>query len=111
MVRNPHRPTALADDGWGLFLKMLRAKPARAGRVVVEVNPAGTSQICSRCGEHVPKTLAQRWHSCPHCGLMLHRDHNAALEILKRGGGTAFGEALASAGPQTREPHRLHPGE
>ena len=37
--------------------------------------PASTalSQHCL-CGERVPKTLAQRTHDCPHCGLHADRD-------------------------------------
>ena len=31
------------------------------------------------------KTLAEREHRCSECGLKLHRDHNAALNILGRG--------------------------
>jgi transposase len=48
------------------------------------VNPAGTSQDCSGCGVEVPKKLGERWHTCPHCGLSLHRDENAARNILAR---------------------------
>lgn len=107
MVRNHPLAKSISDAGWGLFLSILIAKAASAGRVVVEVNPAGTSQVCAQCGESVPKRLAVRWHSCPYCGCELHRDHNAALNILKRGGGTAFGEALPLGGPENREPHRL----
>lgn len=91
MVRNHPLATAIADAGWGLFLSVLRAKAARAGRQVVDVNPAGTSQTCSGCGARVPKTLKDRWHSCPYCDLSLHRDHNAALRVLQVGGGTAVG--------------------
>ncbi|MCG8350456.1 MAG: transposase [Chloroflexales bacterium] len=107
MVRNHPLAKAIADAGWGLFLRILIAKAASAGRVVVEVNPAGTSQMCAQCGESVPKRLAVRWHACPSCGCALHRDHNAALNILKRGGGAAFGEALPSGGPENREPCTL----
>jgi putative transposase len=107
MRRNHPLAKSISDAGWGLFLGILIAKAASAGRVVVEVNPAGTSQVCAQCGETVPKRLAVRWHSCPYCGCELHRDHNAALNILKRGGGTAFGEALPLGGPENREPHRL----
>ena len=107
MVRNHALAKSISDAGWGLFLLILIAKAASAGRIVVEVNPAGTPQMCAQCGESVPKRLAVRWHSCPYCGCELHRDRNAALNILKKGGGTAFGEAQALAGPENREPHSL----
>jgi putative transposase len=107
MVRNHPLAKSISDAGWGLFVNVLRAKAESAGRVVREVNPAGTSQTCAACGEHVPKRLAVRWHSCPYCGCELHRDHNAALNILQKGGGTAFGEALPLGEPQNREPGRL----
>jgi putative transposase len=107
MVRNHALAKSISDAGWGLFVLILIAKAASAGRVVVEVNPVGTSQVCAQCGESVSKRLAIRWHSCPYCGCELHRDHNAALNILKRGGGTAFEEALPLGGPQNREPYRL----
>jgi IS605 OrfB family transposase len=107
MVRNHPLAKSISDAGWGLFVNVLRAKAASAGRVVLEVNPADTSQTCAQCGEHVPKRLAVRWHSCPYCGCELHRDHNAALNILQKGGGTAFGEALPLGGPKNREPGTL----
>jgi putative transposase len=107
MVRNHPLAKSISDAGWGLFLSILCAKAASARRIVVEVNPAGTSQVCAQCSEQVIKRLAVRWHSCPYCGCELHRDHNAALNILKKGGGTAFGEALLLGGPENREPHRL----
>jgi len=37
------------------------------------------------CGEMVLKPLDQRVHSCPHCGLEMDRDLNAAINILRRG--------------------------
>ncbi|HEV2458530.1 MAG TPA: zinc ribbon domain-containing protein, partial [Ktedonobacterales bacterium] len=39
----------------------------------------------SGCGVLVHKGLSVRWHACPDCGTSLHRDHNAALNILRRG--------------------------
>ncbi len=53
--------------------------------MVVEVCPRNTSQNCSACGEYVPKALSCRTHSCPYCGLELHRDKNAAENIRKIG--------------------------
>ncbi len=72
------------DAGWGEFLAKLSYKAENAGRVLVRVNPNGTSQRCP-CGASVPKDLAQRWHVCPTCGLSVGRDHASALEILRLG--------------------------
>jgi putative transposase len=82
LVRNHHLATSIADAGWRAFLTILAAKAADAGRRVVAVPPAFTSQACSGCGVVVYKGLSVRWHQCPECGASLHRDHNAALNIL-----------------------------
>ena len=72
------------DAGWGMLASMLCYKAESAGCRIVFVNPEGTTQQCSRCGIVVPKTLADRVHNCPGCGLVLDRDLNAAHNILKR---------------------------
>jgi len=74
---------SILDAGWGSFLEILRFKAEKAGLLVVGVNPNGTSQNCSSCGDKVPKTLKDRWHSCPNCGLEIGRDHNSAIAIKK----------------------------
>ena len=66
---------SISDAGWSAFLLILSYKAAWAGRRVVAVNPAFTSQTCSGCGVLVAKGLSVRWHSCPECGTNLHRDH------------------------------------
>jgi len=78
---------SIADAGWGMFRYALTYKAESAGRVVVNINPAYTSQDCSGCGyrpdkEH-RKTLSDRIHFCPKCGLVLHRDTNSARTLLK----------------------------
>jgi putative transposase len=85
MVRNHHLAKSIQDAGWAAFLTILSYKAAWAGRRVVAVTPAFTSQLCSGCGVIVSKGLSVRWHSCPECGTSLHRDHNAALNILRLG--------------------------
>jgi putative transposase len=40
MLKNHSLAQSISDAGWGLFLTVLRAKAASAGRTVVEVNPA-----------------------------------------------------------------------
>jgi putative transposase len=72
------------DAGWSSFIEKLAYKAASAGRVLVKVDPRGTSQHCP-CGAAVPKPLSQRWHQCPACGLSAARDHVAAQLILWRG--------------------------
>ena len=76
---------ATHDVAWGNFLSMISYKAEEAGRIFVKVNPAGTSQECSCCGEIVKKELSVRVHECPVCGLKIHRDLNASLNILRRG--------------------------
>ncbi len=72
---------SILDAAWGFFRNVLSAKAVRAARVYGEVNPYGTSQICSACGGRVPKALKERVHYCPNCGLVMDRDTNSAIYI------------------------------
>ncbi len=85
MVKNHHLAKSIQDVGWSAFLTLLVFKAAYAGKQAVAMPPAYTSQACSGCGAIVRKGLSVRWHSCPDCGTSLHRDHNAALNILALG--------------------------
>lgn len=97
MVKNHPLAKSILDAGWGTFVTILSAKAESAAKTVEKVNPAYTSQACSGCGERIQKKLSQRWHSCPYCGLEMHRDLNAALNIQRKGGGTALVDVVASA--------------
>ncbi len=79
---------SILDAGWGYLVQRLTHKAASAGRAVVLVDPRNTSKLCSSGCGHVFETLwlADRWVDCPRCGLSLDRDHNAAINILNRGG-------------------------
>jgi putative transposase len=85
MVKNHRLAKSISDAGWSQFTEILTSKAESAGREVIKVNPSYTSQDCSQCGARVRKTLAMREHRCLSCGLVLHRDHNAARNIEKRG--------------------------
>ena len=74
------------DASWAKFISMLRYKAEYAGARLVEVDPYDTSQDCSGCGMKVPKVLGDRLHQCPHCGLTIDRDLNAANNVLNRAG-------------------------
>ena len=84
MVKNHDLAKSISDAGWSRFLTILLTfKAASAEKRVVAVPPASTSQRCSGCGHLVQKGLSVRWHACPDCGASLHRDQNAALNILR----------------------------
>lgn len=76
---------SIHDAGWGMFIQMLLYKAESAGAQVIKVDPYNTTQKCSGCGDIVRKTLKERVHNCPRCGLVADRDTNAALNILSRG--------------------------
>ncbi|WP_435018530.1 RNA-guided endonuclease InsQ/TnpB family protein [Tundrisphaera sp. TA3] len=71
------------DAGWSILKNYLAYKAAWAGRELVEVKAAGTSQTCPNCGAVAKKTLSERTHRCD-CGCVIDRDHAAARIILAR---------------------------
>jgi len=85
MVKNHHLAKHIADASWNKLITTTSYKAEWAGKRVELVNPNGTSQICSSCGQVVQKDLTERVHRCHFCGLTLDRDHNAALNILRLG--------------------------
>jgi putative transposase len=104
MVRHPRLAKSISDAAWAAFAAMLSYKAAWAGRSFIAVNPAYTSQDCSRCGHRQKLSLSDRTYRCPCCGLELDRDHNAALNILAvglHGAGLALGSPRLEAGEQS----------
>jgi putative transposase len=97
LVQNPQLAKSISDAGWAQFRTILEGKAAYAGRQVVAVPPAYTSQDCSGGGERVEKSLSVRTHVCISCGLILDRDENAARNI-KWAGQALQGLAAAAAG-------------
>ncbi|HEY7123111.1 MAG TPA: transposase [Ktedonobacterales bacterium] len=85
MAQNGHLAKSIYDAGWSQFCAILAFKAENAGKQVIAVNPAYTSQVCANCGLIVWKGLSTRWHECPECGASLHRDHNSAQAILRVG--------------------------
>jgi putative transposase len=85
VVRNHHPAKSISDAGWGAFLAILAFKAACAGKPVIAVSPAYTSQLCSGCGVIVAKGVSVRWRSCPECGVSLRHDHTAAKNIERLG--------------------------
>ncbi len=82
LVKNHKLAKSINDASWGLFLSWVRYYGLMAHVPVIAVSPKFTTQDCSGCGYRVQKSLSMRTHLCPHCGLILDRDWNAALNIL-----------------------------
>ena len=85
MVHNHRLSKSIYDAAWSEFAHHLSYKAAYAGREFTAVNPAYTSQDCSRCGCRQIMPLSDRVYRCRECGLELDRDHNAAINILAVG--------------------------
>jgi putative transposase len=85
MVKNHHLAKSICDAAWGSFIGVHFAKAANAGRTAEKVNPYATSQLCSVCKARMKLSLSQRVFHCTSCGSTKGRDHNAAINIKKRG--------------------------
>jgi putative transposase len=85
LVQNHLLAKSISDAGWSGFLAILSFKAVEAGKAVVAVPAAFTSQAGSGGGVLVAKGWSVRWHACPECGTELHRAHHAARNILARG--------------------------
>ena len=78
---------SVADNGWGMFTKMLAYKAERHGKYLIKVDRFfPSSKTCLICG-HVYKelTIVDKTYKCPVCGNTINRDYQAAINILREG--------------------------
>ena len=76
---------SIADVAWRDFLDKLNYKAENAGRKVIKINPAYTSQTCSKCYSRQKLSLGDRIFKCDNCKQVINRDLNASLNILRLG--------------------------
>ncbi|WP_165843853.1 RNA-guided endonuclease InsQ/TnpB family protein [Phenylobacterium kunshanense] len=76
---------AILDQGWGMFRQMLAYKLEERGGYLLTVNPKDTSRTCSACGVVDADSRDGTRFACRACGHDAHADHNAAINILRRG--------------------------
>ena len=113
MMKNPNLSDRIQQQRWGMFLRMLEVKAARAGVKHVGVDPRHTSLECSRCRNRKPKAelpLDVRDYQCRQCGLALDRDVNAAINVLIRGFGERFRVEGGDSSPSVWSEHTPHQG-
>jgi len=75
---------SIYDVGIGQLVNFIVYKAESAGKQVVFVNPAYTTQTCCNCGKLNPIKITQRTYSCD-CGYVADRDINASHNILRLG--------------------------
>jgi putative transposase len=85
LLKNHKLAKSIADAAWGQLVNFTHYKAEDAGRKCIQVNPRNTSKMCSRCGVLAEIDLSVRIFHCLSCGLVLDRDHNAAINILALG--------------------------
>lgn len=75
---------SISDAAWYQTQMFTKYKAEWAGKLVDFVYPKNTTQNCCYCGNIVHKEIWERVHKCPFCGLIIDRDYNSQIVILKR---------------------------
>ena len=107
MMKNHHLARSVANASFYEFRRQLEYKTAWYGKkLVVADRWYPSSKTCSRCGAIHEMPLNQRTYRCQ-CGLVLDRDVNAALNLLKVAGDApetqnACGENVRRGGGNTK---------
>lgn len=84
-LRKPQR-VALHSWAFAQLAQFITYKAHTRGVAVVFVDPAYTSQMCSRCGVVCKSNrVSQALYRCSSCGVSLNADTNAAINIARRG--------------------------
>jgi putative transposase len=84
MVKNHHLARSISDASWGMFFIFLTYKAEQRGKRILKADRFDpSSKRHYDCG-HVnrPLTLSDREWVCPHCGQLVLRDLNAAINIM-----------------------------
>lgn len=87
MVKNHHLAKAVSDASFSELRRQLEYKTAKTGaRLHVIDRWYPSSKTCSNCGSVKAKlSLKERTYKCEHCGLVIDRDLNAAINIQVAG--------------------------
>ena len=89
MIRNRHLAKSIQDAAWSELVRQIEHKAKWSGRRVIRIDMfTPSSKTCHVCGA-VNKDLKvkDRTWTCPQCGAVHDRDHNAAKVIKQVGQG------------------------
>jgi putative transposase len=120
MLHNRKLARHLADASFGEIRRQLHYKTCWNGsRLIVADRWFPSSKTCSNRGAVKPKlSLSTRVFRCEHCGLVIDRDRNAAInlkrQVARSGWETINGRGAdqktkpsLAGGPEASTPHRL----
>ena len=99
LMKNHKLARSVGDASWSRFVQMLEYKCLKFGRELRKADRwFASSQTCHVCGKasSVTKDLSVRDWVCPHCGAVLDRDGNAALNLRRE----CFGLELGLGSPE-----------
>lgn len=89
LLKNHRLAMSISDASWAEIVRQIEYKASQYGGKVQKVDRFfPSSRICSKCGHRNSELkLKDRTYVCinPHCGIIIDRDLNAALNILKEG--------------------------
>jgi putative transposase len=104
MVKNQKLASAISDVGWSELISQLEYKSQWYGRTLVKIDKwYPSSKRCHDCGHLLDSLpLDIRMWTCPECGVIHDRDHNAAKNVLAAGlAVSACGEAVRPGAVKT----------
>ena len=94
MMKNHKLAKAVADVSFGKVKELMKYKAAYNDcKLVIADRFYASSQLCSTCGyknKSVKNLSVRRW-TCPQCGAVHDRDHNAAKNLLSLVGNNSIG--------------------
>ena len=76
----------ILDCGWGNLFNKIAWLAVKSGKLVINVDPKYSSQVCPKCGHTDKANRSGEKFICTNCGYVEHADRKAAREIAKRVG-------------------------
>jgi putative transposase len=96
----------VSDLAFYQFMQILKHVASKRGKVVVQIGRfERTTSKCSACGHHQKMELRDRTFVCKNCGVVLDRDHNAAINICYAGASAYANRVVVSHVPQKTRRH------
>jgi putative transposase len=91
----------VSDLAFYQFMLILKQVAAKRGKMVVQIGRwERTTGKCSGCGHRQSLELRERTFHCDACGLVLGRDHNAAINTCYAGASAYTNREIVSRAPK-----------